>query len=241
MKGLGNTLIKLGIGFIVNIFTIISAILNIWEFIKLMVIRIVAKLPGTFNAIIGTITSLLLIYAIFSPNIYDIGIKIVLVISLLLISGLIIRFSKTITNLLCALLMFVLGLLDTTCIIIFMRDSIMKMVDKYLNYCDSDLKTIERIYVFGFCYIFNLLAKVFSVSQTALSFIMYPLLSLCGEVLHIGYSLLIILLQLFGLLNFGYQWLSLLFSLVLVFILLTYLMMQLKKLKKCRFRFVLYF
>ncbi len=180
MKRLGNTLIKLGIGFIVNIFTIISAILNIWEFIKLMLIRIVVKLPETFNAIIGTITSLLLIYAIFDPSIDDIGIKIVLVVSLLLISGLIIRFSKTITNLLCAFLMFVLGLLDTTYIIIFMRDSIMNLVDKYLNYCDSDLKAIERIYVFGFCYIFNLLAIVFSVSQTVLSLIMYPLLGLCG-------------------------------------------------------------
>ena len=41
MKKLGSFLARFGIGLIVNLFAVVSLVLNVWEFVKMLVVRIV--------------------------------------------------------------------------------------------------------------------------------------------------------------------------------------------------------
>lgn len=180
MKKLSHVIAKFGIGLIVNLFVILSTALNIFEFFKYMVVRIVTKLPETFNAIVASITGLLTLYFIFSPDMGDIWMKAFYVVLLLIIAGIIIRFSEIAVGIICTVLLFIVSIFNTAYIITFLRDSIMKLSDKYINFCENDIKAIERLYMFGLCYIFSSLAKLLSLVQTVLSIIVYPVFALAG-------------------------------------------------------------
>lgn len=190
MKKTLNLFAKLGIGLIVNLFAILSTILNVWEFVKMLVIRIIVKLPGIFTAVLGIFSALYTIYCIFSPDIGSTGTKIFIIVMLFIVVGLLIRFSEFAVGIISAVLMFIIGILDASYAITFMRDSIFRLVDRYLNFCDSDLKVIERVYVFSMCYFFSLFNKVFNIISRVVSIIIYPVMALAGG--WAGYWLLFI-------------------------------------------------
>ena len=175
MKKLGSVLVRFEIGLIVNLFAVISLVLNVWEFVKMLVVRIVVKLPDIFTTILDIFTVLYTIYCIFTPDIDSVGTKIFIIVMLFIVVGLLIRFSEFAINIVSAILLFVVGILDASYIIGFMRDSIFKLVDRYLNFCDGDLKLLERIYVFGVCYVFNFYRKAFQAIGRITSIVIYPL------------------------------------------------------------------
>lgn len=175
MKKILNVFVKFGIGLIVNLFAILSTILNIWEFVKMLIIRIIVKLPGIFTAVLGIFSALYTIYCICSPDIGSTGTKIFVIVMLFIVVGLLIRFSEFAVGIISAVLMFIIGILDASYAIAFMRDAIFKLVDRYLNYCDGDLTLFERIYVFGVCYILNFFRKAFQAIGKIISIIVYPL------------------------------------------------------------------
>lgn len=180
MKKVFKAIAKLGIGLVVNLFAILSTILNVWEFVKMLVIRIIVKLPDIFTTVLGIFSALYTIYCIFSPDIGSTGTKIFIIVMLFIVVGLLIRFSEFAVGIVSAVLMFIIGILDASYIISFMRDSIFRLVDRYLNFCNSDLKAIERVYVFGTCYILNFFSKVFKVISRAFSIIVYSIMALVG-------------------------------------------------------------
>ena len=177
MKKALNFFAKLGIGLIVNLFGILSTVLNSWEFVKSLIIRIIVKLPGIFTAFLGIFSALYTIYCIFSPDIGSTGTKIFVIVMLFIVVGLLIRFSEFAVGIISAVLMFIIGILDASYAIAFMRDAILKLVDRYLNYCDGDLKFFERIYVFGVCYILNFFRKAFQAIGRITSIVIYPLIA----------------------------------------------------------------
>lgn len=181
MKKIESVLAKFGIGLVVNLFAIISLVLNAWEFLKLLVARIIVKLPDIFTTVLGIFTALYTVYCIFTHDIYSVGTKIFIIVMLFIVVGLLIRFSEFVINIISAILLFIMGVLDASYIISFMRDSIFKLVDRYLNYCDGDLKFVERIYVFGICYILNFFRKIFQTIGKITSVVIYPVfVALCG-------------------------------------------------------------
>ena len=91
-----------------------------------------------------------------------------------IVVGLLIRFSEFVIGIVSAILMFVIEILDSGRLIAFMGNSIFSLVDRYLNFCD-DLKFIERIYVFGVCYVLNFFKKIFSAIGKVMSVAVYPL------------------------------------------------------------------
>ena len=190
MKKTLNLFAKFGIGFVVNLFAILSTILNVWEFVKMLVIRMVVKLPGIFTTVLGIFSVLYTIYCIFSPDIGSTGTKIFIIVMLFIVVGLLILFSEFAVGIVSAVLMFIIGFLDASYIISFMRDSIFRLVDRYLNFCNSDLKAIERVYVFGTCYILNFFSKAFKSISRAFSIIVYPVMASVGG--WAGYWLLFI-------------------------------------------------
>lgn len=175
MKKTFNVIAKFGIGLIINLFAVLSTILNVWEFVKMLIIRVIVKLPGIFTAVLGIFSALYTIYCIFSPDIGSTGTKIFIIVMLFIIVGLLIRFSEFVVVIISAVLMFIIGILDASYIIGFMRDSIFKLVDRYLNFCDGDIKLLERIYVFGVCYVFNFFRKVFQAIGRITTIVIYPL------------------------------------------------------------------
>lgn len=177
MKKTINCIAKFGIGLIVNLFAILSTVLNIWEFVKMLVIRIVVKLPDIFTTVLGIFSALYTLYCIFTPDINSVGTKIFIIVMLFIVVGLLLRFSEFAINIVCAILMFIVSILDASYIIAFMRDSIFRLVDRYLNFCDSDLKVIERIYVFGTCYILNFFNKAFKAISRIFLIAVYPIMA----------------------------------------------------------------
>lgn len=175
MKKLGSFLARFGIGLIVNLFAVVSLVLNVWEFVKMLVVRIVVKLPDIFTTMLGIFTALYTIYCIFTPDINSVGTKIFIIVMLFIVVGLLIRFSEFAINIVSAILLFIVSILDASYIIGFMRDSIFKLVDRYLNYCDGDLTFFERIYVFGVCYVLNFFRKAFQAIGRITSIVIYPL------------------------------------------------------------------
>lgn len=175
MKKTINCIAKFGIGLIVNLFAILSTVLNIWEFVKMLIIRIIVKLPDIFTTVLGIFSALYTLYCIFTPDINSVGTKIFIIVMLFIVVGLLLRFSEFAINIVCAILMFIVSILDASYIIAFMRDSIFKLVDRYLNFCDGDLKLFERIYVFGVCYVLNFFRKAFQTIGKITSIIIYPL------------------------------------------------------------------
>ena len=85
MKKTFNVIAKFGIGLIVNLFAVLSTILNVWEFVKMLIIRVIVKLPGIFTVVLGIFSALYTIYCIFSPDIGSTGTKIFIIVMLFII------------------------------------------------------------------------------------------------------------------------------------------------------------
>ncbi len=183
MKKTATIITKIGIGFITNLFVLLSVVLNIWEFFKSLTARIVTKLPLLFTAFVSIVSFLTLIAFIFSPDMFNSnGMKIFCCVILIVAASILIRLSDLIMGLVSALLLIVIELFNTVPIIGFMRDSFMKLVDKYLNYCNSDIKTIERLYIFGICYILNFLKNLFKTISVVFSIAIYPIFTVCAGI-----------------------------------------------------------
>lgn len=175
MKHTINVTKKIVVGFIINLFAIISAVLNVWEFIKMFAVRIITKIPETFLSVLSIFSILFTIYCIFSPDFDSVGNRIFIIVMFVFLVGLLFSLSELTTNLICALLIFIVSLFNTSWMIAFMGNAIFSLVDRYLNYCDDNMTAFDRIYVFGICYILNFFRNTFKTIQKVLSIVIYPL------------------------------------------------------------------
>lgn len=175
MKQIINVTKKLVVGLIINLFSVISAVLNVWEFVKMFVVRLITRIPETFLTVLSIFSMLFTVYCIFGPDFGSVGNRIFIFVIFVFIVGLLFSLSELITNLLCALLIFVVSLFDTSWIIAFMGNSIFSLVDRYLNYCEDDMSSFDRYYVFGICYILNFFKNTFNTIQKVLSIAVYPM------------------------------------------------------------------
>lgn len=175
MKHAINVTKKIVVGFIINLFAIISAVLNVWEFIKMFAVRIITKIPETFLSVLSIFSILFTIYCIFSPDFDSVGNRIFIIVMFVFLVGLLFSLSELITNLICALLIFIVSIFNTSWMIAFMGNAIFSLVDRYLNYCDDNMTAFDRIYVFGICYILNFFRNTFKTIQKVLSIVIYPL------------------------------------------------------------------
>lgn len=184
MNKVSNIFIKIGIGIAANTFVLLSVIFNIWEFLKSIIIRIFTKLPQIFTAFVSVSAFLALIGFIFSTDIFNSnGMKIFCCVILVVVASVLISLSNLIMGIASAFLLIVIELFNTSPIIIFMRDSFMKLVDKYLNYCDSGIRRIEYVYMFGICHILSCFKNLFKMLSVVISILIYPILALaCGVI-----------------------------------------------------------
>ena len=192
MKNISRIFIKFGIGLVTNLFVLLSVILNVWEFLKSMLLRMVINLSILFKAFVSIVFFLALISFILSPNAStgDIVIKIICCVISIVAVSILIRLSDFIMGFVSSTLLIVITAFNTVPIIEFMRDSFMKLADKYLNYCNDDIKTIERLYIFGVCYIVNFLKDLFKAISAVLLIAIYPIFAFSTGIL--GYWLVFV-------------------------------------------------
>lgn len=179
VKDFTSVLCKFGIGFVVNLLAILSTILNLWEFVKNFAVNLVNKFPVFFLAVLSATGICCSVFFIASPEFPSIWLKLL---GLLFVWGFIavlFRFSKVITNFICTILEGFLSLLSVSNGIVFMRDAIQGLVDRYLNF-STDMRAIDRWYVFGVCFVINLFNKAFQIVRRVLVVAFYPALAIAG-------------------------------------------------------------
>ncbi len=178
MRKIKNLFKKIVIGLTINLLVVIYLILNLWQFIMSFISLVLNNIYIIFVIILGALSFLFLIYCIFTPDINSIGVKIFMIVLCLIIVGLFIRFLNFLITIVNLVFNLMLKFLNAKKAIEVLRNLIVLWISRYIECTDSDIKTIERIYVFGTCYLLDFIRKILKVTSKVISVLIYPFLSI---------------------------------------------------------------
>lgn len=184
MKNVWRIIVKIAIGLCVNLLTVLSCVFNLWEFVRAFALRIAEKIPNAFVYIVSGFGILGTVALVFNPN-EPFWSRLLLVLLLWLVLSFLIRYAGAIAAFLCAVLSFVLNILGAGWFVNLSREWIFSLGDCYINYCPSDIKPFERIYVFGICALLYWVDIGLEYARQILALLAYPAFAVGG--VWVGY------------------------------------------------------
>ena len=175
LKTVWNFVAKFFIGLTVNLLAILSSVLNVYEFGRNMLKKVIENLPDSLaviTVILGIIANLAFLVEIPEQGLLSVILYSVLFWVILL---LFLRFSHTIGTILCYILSGILEFISFEKLIDAMRNGIYSLVNAYFKRCGESLERIERYFVFAACWVIYWLRVALEWLQKIIRIIVYPL------------------------------------------------------------------